>query len=44
MVDYKFIFILYFMKTVYFFQMKILWIRYENWYDENFPYFIDILP
>ena len=25
-------------------KMKVLWIRYQNGCDENFPYFIDILP
>ena len=43
MVDYKFI--LSFMKGVlWLLKMKILWIRYANGYDENFHYFIDILP
>ena len=50
MIDYKFVFILTFMKGVHFLQPsmiaknKNLWIGYENGYDENLSYFIDILP
>ena len=46
----KFIFILSFMKGVHFFQPSIIAqnknfeIRYENGYNEKFPFFIHILP